>query len=157
MSGGGGGGGGAPNTGVDLNAGATEAVDQGTEHIKEEVIGGTFEDILDVVSDPAGTVQDVVIDNVVEPWVETMEAGADVIGDASDLTQSDDVGTDIVSETEVDEPLPTTLLTENDLSRGEDPNTNEYTGFTGKKSKSETRARIMSNQTQGKSASLLTG
>tara|TARA_R110000823_G_scaffold68347_1_gene158806 strand:- start:5000 stop:5461 length:462 start_codon:yes stop_codon:yes gene_type:complete len=152
---GGGGGGGAPNTGVDLNAGATEAVDQGTEHIKEEVIGGTFEDILDVVSDPAGTVQDVVIDNVVEPWVETMEAGADVIGEAADITtdfsESDNV------ETLVDEPPKTTLLTENDQRRGIENEDDIYSGVTGKKNRTETRSRIMANQTQGQSASLLTG
>jgi hypothetical protein len=108
--------------------------------------GGTIKDVLDIINNPVETITDVVVDNAIEPLIEETSVVFDTLGEATDLSGLDE-------ELLTDTP---TLLTENDAGYQEQEE--EFlTGTRKNKQTGENRSRIMANQTQGKSASLLTG
>tara|TARA_R110000765_G_scaffold122843_6_gene219577 strand:- start:2532 stop:3191 length:660 start_codon:yes stop_codon:yes gene_type:complete len=113
--------------------------------------GGTIKDVLDIINNPVETITDVVVDKAIEPLIEDTSVVFDTLGDATDLS-----GLDEETLTDIEPTIDATLLTENDAGYQEQEE--EFlTGTRRNKQTGENRSRIMANQTQGKSASLLTG
>jgi phenylpyruvate tautomerase PptA (4-oxalocrotonate tautomerase family) len=108
--------------------------------------GGTVEVITDAMN-PNNSIEGQVdtVADAVQPLIDETSVVFDTLGDATDLSGLDE-------ETLTD----ATLLTENDAGYQEQEE--EFlTGTRRNKQTGENRSRIMANQTQGKSASLLTG